>query len=77
MAGSENIPHVVIPLLFLAPGGRSNLRQEEFFGDILVRICRAEEGEAGSQSCQRVTRVRVPVSVSLPVLLLLLKSSKT
>jgi segregation and condensation protein A len=37
------IPEVYIPLLFLALDGRCNLRQEEFFGDIWVRICRAEE----------------------------------
>jgi len=36
------IPEVYIPLLFLALDGRCNLRQEEFFGDIFVRICRAE-----------------------------------
>jgi len=39
------IPEVYIPLLFLALDGRCNLRQEEFFGDIYVRICRAAEGE--------------------------------
>ncbi len=36
------IPEVYIPLLFLALDGRCNLRQEEFFGDIYVRICRTE-----------------------------------
>jgi segregation and condensation protein A len=36
------IPEVYIPLLFLALDGRCNLRQEEFFGDIWVQICRAE-----------------------------------
>jgi segregation and condensation protein A len=36
------IPEVYIPLLFLALDGRCNLRQEEFFGDIFVQICRAE-----------------------------------
>ena len=35
------IPEVYIPLLFLALDGRCNLRQEEFFGDICVQICRA------------------------------------
>jgi len=35
------IPEVYIPLLFLALDGRCNLRQEEFFGDIWVQICRA------------------------------------
>jgi|WetSurMetagenome_2_1015567.scaffolds.fasta_scaffold17114_2 segregation and condensation protein A len=39
------IPEVYIPLLFLALDGRCNLRQEEFFGDIFVQICRAAEGE--------------------------------
>jgi segregation and condensation protein A len=42
------IPEVYIPLLFLALDGRCNLRQEEFFGDIFVQICRADED--GSQS---------------------------
>jgi segregation and condensation protein A len=42
------IPEVYIPLLFLALDGRCNLRQEEFFGDIYVQICRAgEEAPAG------------------------------
>jgi segregation and condensation protein A len=36
------MPEVYIPLLFLALDGRCNLRQEEFFGDIWVQICRAE-----------------------------------
>jgi len=36
------IPEVYIPLLFLALDGRCSLRQEEFFGDIFVQICRAE-----------------------------------
>jgi segregation and condensation protein A len=41
------IPEVYIPLLFLALDGRCNLRQEEFFGDIFVQICReADEEEA-------------------------------
>jgi segregation and condensation protein A len=39
------IPEVYIPLLFLALDGRCNLRQEEFFGDIWVQICRAEQGD--------------------------------
>jgi segregation and condensation protein A len=44
------IPEVYIPLLFLALDGRCSLRQEEFFGDIWVQICRASEEEppAGS-----------------------------
>ncbi len=37
------IPEVFIPLLFLALDGRCTLRQEEFYGDIWVRICRGEE----------------------------------
>jgi segregation and condensation protein A len=36
------IPEVYIPLLFLALDGRCSLRQEEFFGDIFVQICRAD-----------------------------------
>jgi len=36
------IPEVYIPLLFLALDGRCSLRQEEFFGDVYVQICRAE-----------------------------------
>ena len=36
------IPEVYIPLLFLALDGRCTLRQEEFFGDIWVQICRGE-----------------------------------
>jgi segregation and condensation protein A len=35
------IPEVYIPLLFLALDGRCSLRQEEFFGDVYVQICRA------------------------------------
>ncbi|WP_321506157.1 ScpA family protein [uncultured Methanoregula sp.] len=34
------IPEVFIPLLFLALDGRCSLRQEEFYGDIWVQICR-------------------------------------
>lgn len=37
------IPEVFIPLLFLALDGRCSLRQEEFYGDIWVQICRVEE----------------------------------
>lgn len=36
------IPEVYIPLLFLAHEGRCQLRQEEFFGDIWVHLCRLE-----------------------------------
>lgn len=36
------IPEVYIPLLFLALDGRCSLRQEEFFGDVFVQICRAD-----------------------------------
>ena len=39
------MPEVYIPLLFLAHEGRCQLRQEEFFGDIWVQLCRVEEGE--------------------------------
>jgi segregation and condensation protein A len=39
------MPEVYIPLLFLAHEGRCSLRQEEFFGDIWVQLCRVEEGE--------------------------------
>jgi hypothetical protein len=34
------------PASILALDGRCNLRQEEFFGDIFVRICRAAERES-------------------------------
>jgi len=46
------IPEVYIPLLFLALDGRCSLRQEEFFGDIWVQICRADDAQspAGSSS---------------------------
>ena len=44
------IPEVFIPLLFLALDGRCSLRQEEFYGDIWVQICRAEEMESPSGS---------------------------
>lgn len=37
------MPEVYIPLLFLALDGRCSLRQEEFFGDIWVQLCRVEE----------------------------------
>jgi len=36
------VPEVYIPLLFLALEGRCSLRQEEFFGDVFVQICRAD-----------------------------------
>ena len=39
------IPEVYIPLLFLALDGRCSLRQEEFFGDIYVQICRVGSEE--------------------------------
>ena len=41
------IPEVYIPLLFLALEGRCSLRQEEFFGDIFVQICRPVSDIAG------------------------------
>lgn len=37
------MPEVYIPLLFLAHEGRCQLRQEEFFGDIWVQLCRVED----------------------------------
>ena len=43
------IPEVYIPLLFLALDGQCSLRQEEFFGDIFVQICRVE-GESNHGS---------------------------
>ena len=45
------IPEVFIPLLFLALDGRCTLRQEEFYGDIWVQICRME-GESGSGTAE-------------------------
>jgi segregation and condensation protein A len=36
------MPEVYIPLLFLAHEGRCSLRQEEFFGDVYVQICPAD-----------------------------------
>jgi segregation and condensation protein A len=36
------VPEVYIPLLFLMLEGHCALRQEEFFGEIYVQICRAE-----------------------------------
>jgi len=44
------IPEVYIPLLFLMLEGHCALRQEEFFGEIYVQICRA--GESFSQTLQ-------------------------
>jgi segregation and condensation protein A len=44
------IPEVYIPLLFLALEGRCSLRQEEFFGDIFVQICRVEGEGSPSES---------------------------
>ncbi len=38
-----DMPAVYIPLLFLALDGRCTLRQEEFFGDVYVQVCRADE----------------------------------
>ncbi len=46
------IPEVYIPLLFLALDGRCNLRQEEFFGDIFVQICRTGDGEPETGSAE-------------------------
>ena len=42
------IPEVYIPLLFLMLEGRCSLRQEEFFGDVFVQFCRADETESPS-----------------------------
>ena len=36
-----NTPEVYIPLLFLMLDGQCALRQEEFFGDVYVQVCRA------------------------------------
>lgn len=44
------VPDVYIPLLFLALDGRCLLRQEEFFGDIWVQICRGDEHEPPADS---------------------------
>jgi len=44
------IPEVFIPLLFLALDGRCALRQDEFYGDIWVQICRVEDVESPSVS---------------------------
>ena len=44
------IPEVYIPLLFLALDGRCSLRQEEFFGDIWVQICRVDESSRPADS---------------------------
>ncbi|MEI8331317.1 MAG: segregation/condensation protein A, partial [Methanomicrobiales archaeon] len=44
------MPEVYIPLLFLAHEGRCQLRQEEFFGDIWVQLCRGGKGESVSGS---------------------------
>jgi segregation and condensation protein A len=44
------IPEVFIPLLFLALDGRCALRQDEFYGDIWVQICRVEDEESPSVS---------------------------
>jgi len=44
------IPEVYIPLLFLALDGRCSLRQEEFFGDIWVQICRVDDNAPPAES---------------------------
>jgi segregation and condensation protein A len=44
------IPEVYIPLLFLALDGRCSLRQEEFFGDIWVQICRVDDTVTPAES---------------------------
>jgi segregation and condensation protein A len=48
-----DIPEVYIPLLFLMLEGQCALRQEEFFGDIYVRICRA--GDSTEKALQENT----------------------
>jgi segregation and condensation protein A len=37
-----DIPEVYIPLLFLMLEGQCALRQDEFFGDIFVQVCKVE-----------------------------------
>jgi len=44
------IPEVFIPLLFLALDGRCVLRQDEFYGDIWVQICRAGDPDSPVES---------------------------
>lgn len=44
------IPEVFIPLLFLALDGRCTLRQEEFYGDIWVQICRVDDAQPPAES---------------------------
>ena len=44
------VPEVYIPLLFLALDGRCSLRQEEFFGDIWVQICRVDDTAPPAES---------------------------
>jgi segregation and condensation protein A len=43
------IPEVYIPLLFLAHEGRCEMRQDTFFGDVFVQICRVEVAELASE----------------------------
>ena len=43
------VPEVFIPLLFLALDGRCSLRQEEFYGDIWVQICRPPQNPETAQ----------------------------
>jgi segregation and condensation protein A len=38
-----SIPEVYIPLLFLMLEGHCAMRQEEFFSDVFVQICRVSE----------------------------------
>lgn len=44
------MPEVYIPLLFLALEGRCSLRQEEFFGDVYVQMCRGDKLPASSRT---------------------------
>ena len=48
-----DVPEVYIPLLFLMIEGQCALRQEEFFGEIYVQICRA--GDSTDEALQENT----------------------
>jgi segregation and condensation protein A len=47
------IPEVYIPLLFLMLDGQCALRQDEFFGDIYVQVCKA--GDSLDKALQEST----------------------
>ena len=38
-----DVPEVYIPLLFLMLDGQCALRQDEFFGDVYVQVCKVGE----------------------------------